>query len=120
MLAPATALFFNDAPWLEDTGARLVHETISNDVAEALHVQSLRFHHEVRRLRLHRPSSSSLVISALLSKVTCTSDSCVMLTWVVRALHGQQAWQGCLIGETYPGRLLTDMGLHKYGIPCYR
>ena len=47
VLAPATALFFNDAPWLEDTGARLVHSTVSNDVAEALHVQSLRFHHEV-------------------------------------------------------------------------
>ena len=48
VLAPTTALFFNDAPWLEDTGARLVHVSVSNDVAEALHVQSLRFHHEVR------------------------------------------------------------------------
>ena len=48
VLAPTTSLFFNDAPWLEDTGARLVHESVRNAVAEALHVQSLRFHHEVR------------------------------------------------------------------------
>jgi len=52
VLAPTTALFFNDAPWLEDAGARLVHESVRNAVAEALHVQSLRFHHEVcQRLR---------------------------------------------------------------------
>lgn len=47
VLAPTTELFANDAPWLEDTGARLVHASVSNEVAEALHVQSLRFHHEV-------------------------------------------------------------------------
>ena len=49
VLAPTSALFFNDAPWLAEAGARLVHPTVPLDLAEAMNAQSLRDHHQARK-----------------------------------------------------------------------
>lgn len=48
VLAPTSSLFFNDAPWLVETGGtRLVHPAIPLPLSEAMNAQSLRFHHQV-------------------------------------------------------------------------
>ena len=59
ILAPTSALFFNDAPWLAEADARLVHPDISLDLAEAMLAQSLRDHHQ------ERPSLQSIASETL-------------------------------------------------------
>ena len=47
-MAPVGSLSVNDAPWLPANAARLAHEKVAIETAEALGAQSLRVHHQVR------------------------------------------------------------------------
>jgi hypothetical protein len=48
-MAPASALYLNDATWLvkQDTRLKLVHPDVPMDVARELNARSLRQHHQV-------------------------------------------------------------------------
>ena len=46
-MRPASALYFNDADWLEQTQTSLAHGDLSPDIAKALGCRSLRYHNQV-------------------------------------------------------------------------
>jgi len=47
MLAPASILYINDAPWLAHEDLRMTHPDVPIEAASALGAQSLRLHHQV-------------------------------------------------------------------------
>lgn len=52
-MKPASALYYNDADWLEQTQTSLVHAQLPANAAKALGCRSLRYHNQVIVCVLH-------------------------------------------------------------------
>ncbi|KAL4545625.1 hypothetical protein Ndes2526B_g00282 [Nannochloris sp. 'desiccata'] len=69
VLAPASALMYNDAPWLpHKEDQRMVHQDVAAEIATALGAQSLRYHHQVENQTSERlPCPSANLLRQLLA-----------------------------------------------------
>jgi len=69
VLAPASALLYNDAPWLpHQEDQRMVHQDVVAEIATALGAQSLRYHHQVENQTSERlPCPSGNLLRQLLA-----------------------------------------------------
>lgn len=69
VLAPASALMYNDAPWLpHQEDQRMVHQDVAAEIATALGAQSLRYHHQVENQTSERlPCPSGNLLRQLLA-----------------------------------------------------
>ncbi|KAK9856110.1 hypothetical protein WJX84_004825 [Apatococcus fuscideae] len=115
-MRPASALYFNDADWLEQTQTSLAHEDLSPQIAKALGCRSLRYHNQIdSSSELNCPTSERLAerlqgrlpdLEALLFHA---------LEWADAA--GSKRLEVILDERTHPTRSLLQPGLADFQGP---